>query len=333
VEAVAAQTPTVLVFEDLHWADPSLLDLIEHLASRVRETPLMLVGLTRAELLQSRPSWGAGLPAYTSVPLEPLDDAQSRELARVLLARATGDGAHAVERLAELSEGNPLFLEELAHSLVERATDALEQLPTTIRGIVAARLDALPGSERAVLLDAAVMGRFFWRGGLERLTQHPELLPQVLDSLEEKDVIRRDAVSVLEGQEQFRFKHMLIRDVAYGTLPRSRRRDAHAAVAEFLEQRMVTGEAAAALAHHWQEAGRIDRARQCYLDAAELASRGWAKVEAVRLYREALKLAPEDDAEQRRAIRMRLAIATAMVFHLPDVERLRSSPGGKAPPS
>ncbi|MGA8426295.1 MAG: hypothetical protein WB801_01725, partial [Candidatus Dormiibacterota bacterium] len=122
--------------------------------------------------------------------------------------------------------------------------------------------------------------------------------------------------------EQFRFKHMVIKDVAYASLPRARRRDGHAIVAQFLEEVGIGGDSLAMLAHHWREAGDQQKAVQYLVAAAEQARRGWAKEEAVRYYKEALRLVPEEDAQLRRHIRLQCAVAEQMVFHVPDAESL-----------
>ena len=215
VEALALEQPTVLVFEDIHVAASSLLDLLETLASRVRDVPLLLLTQARPELLSERPAWGGGLPAYSALPLEPLAADDSRELARRLLETA-GSEVRRLPELAETAEGNPLFLEELAASVAEGRTNG-DELPTSIRSIVAARIDALPSAEREALLDAAVFGKVFWADAL------PTTSAAVLDALEGRDLIRRDPVSRLGERPQFAFKHQLIREVAYATLPRARR--------------------------------------------------------------------------------------------------------------
>ncbi len=322
LEALANHKPTLLVFEDLQWADPSLLDLVEHLASRVRDSPLMILALARPELLDDRPGWGAGLPAYTALPLQPLDADESHELARRLLARTTPQITEATAaRLAATGEGNPLFIEELVAALAEQPGPAA-QLPTSIRGIVASRLDALPAPERAALLDASIVGKVFWRGALARLSEHGAALDEVLDLLEGRDLIRREPGSRLSGEDQYRFKHMLIRDVAYATLPRARRREGHAVVATFLEEAGLGRDSLAVLAHHWREAGDCEKSVSYLIAVAEQSLRGWAKEEAVRYYREALKLVPEEDVARRRRIRMQCAVAEQMAFHVPDAESL-----------
>ena len=255
-----------------------------------------------------------------------MSEEESTELARRLLEQYAMSGqADRAASLAGTGEGNPLFIEELAASLAERSTQDADALPTSIRGIVGARLDALPPAERAVLLDAAVVGKVFWRGAVARLRSGSDDLSDVLGSLERRDLIRREAVSRIRGDHQFSFKHVLIMDVAYQTLPRAERRSRHAVIAEFLEEAMPElGDAAAPLAHHWREAGQLDRARDNLVAAAEQAGRGWAKERAVKLYQEALEIVPKSDPDLRRDILRRLAVATQATMHQFDVEQQRA---------
>ena len=273
VEALATERPTVLVFEDIHWADAGMLDLLEVLASRVRDVPLLLLTLARPDLLERRPGWGGGLPGFTALPVEPLGEEQAKELATQVLVHMHKAKAESAA-IGLIGEGNPLFIEELAASLAEDATASTSELPTTIRGIVTARLDALPPGERAVLLDAAVVGKVFWTGALERMSSGELDLAELLDSLEGRDLVRRESVSRLRGDQQFSFKHDLIRDAAYATLPRPQRRKRHEQVAAFLEE--TTSEipaAASALAQHWREAGENRRAGDYFVIAGDQAGR------------------------------------------------------------
>ncbi|MBD0329678.1 MAG: AAA family ATPase [Thermoleophilia bacterium] len=323
VESLATREPVVLVYEDLHWADASLLDLVETLAGRLRDVPVLLLALARPELLSQRPGWGGGLPANITVQLDRLPEEAAQHLAEKLLARAEHGEPRAPE-IARTAEGNPLFIEELAASLAEHATADARRLPTSVRAIVAARLDVLPQQERSVLLDAAVVGRVFWRGALAKMARRDDLAA-TLGSLEERDLVRREAVSRIKGDQQYSFKHVLIRDVAYGTLPRAARRERHALVAEFLEQ--TTGsmrQSLEALAHHWREAGDDERAVHYLIGAADQAGRGWAKERAVSLYRDALALLPPDDPRRRDVMR-RLAVALQAVYHVPDAQQLRGT--------
>ena len=321
MQAVAHDRPTVLVFEDLQWADSGMLDLLEVLASRVRDVQLMLLALARPDLLAVSPSWGGGLPAYTALSLEPLDRDASSQLAMRLLHRAA-DGEHA--RVVETAEGNPLFIEELAAAAVERPAVAGQDLPTTIRELVSARLDALPSEERRVLLDAAIVGKVFWRGVLERMGEGGIVLSEALDSLEARDLIRHEPRSWIEREEQFTFKYALIRDVAYATLPRARRKELHAIVGGFLEDgTRGAGTTATALARHWREAGDTARALEYLLLAADQAARGWAKDEAATLYGEALAL-PDLDPERQQQIVRKQALALAAFQHVGEM-RFRSA--------
>jgi class 3 adenylate cyclase len=322
VESLASETPTLLLFEDIHWADTSLLDLLETLAARVRDVPLLLLALARTELLTDRPSWGGGLPTYTALLLDPLSGEASEQLAELLLARSDEQNGRAAD-VARTAEGNPLFIEELAASLSERSAEEAGELPTSVRAIVAARLDALPPDERSVLVDASVVGRVFWRGALARMSPRDDL-SRLLGSLEERDFVRREAVSRIQGEQQFAFKHALIHDVAYLRLPRAARRERHAAVATFLEETTgEVGQSNEALAHHWREAGEDRRAADCLIVAADQAGRGWAKERAVALYRAALALIPADDEELRRLVNKRHAVALQAMYHVPDAEQLR----------
>jgi class 3 adenylate cyclase len=305
VEGAASERPTVLVFEDIHWADPSLFELVEFLASRCREVPALLLGSARPELLERRPVWGGGLPSSTVLELHPLTASDSRDLVGSLLSTVAGP---VTERVVETAGGNPLFLEELAASVAEGATEMSAPLPTSVRAIIAARLDALPAAEREVVLDASVVGKVFWQGALERLGTDGHL-HGVLDSLEARDLIRVEPRSQLLGDREFSFKHMLIREVAYATLPHAARRTRHAIVARFVEEAAGDrlGESASLLAHHWREAGDHGQALRFLLLAAEHASRAWAKSEAVTLFTQALELIPGEDRARRASVLLRRA--------------------------
>ena len=259
--------------------------------------------------------------------LEPLSEEHATELAAQVLLQMQKSGEQSGE-IGLVGEGNPLFIEELAASVAEHAKATAAELPTTIRAIVSARLDALPPGERAVLLDAAVVGKVFWTGALERMSSGQLDLAELLDSLEGRDLIRREPVSRLRGDQQFSFKHDLIRDAAYATLPRPQRRKRHAEVAAFLEE--ATPEipaASSALAQHWREAGEDRRAAEYLVVAGDQAGRGWAKEEAVGFYQQALDLIGEEDPQLRRKVIARQAVAVLMVAHVADAQLLgRTSP-------
>ena len=319
IEAVARNEPMMLVFEDLHWADEALLNLVEMLAARLQDLPILVLVLARPELLDVRPGWGGGLVAHIALMLRPLDERDATDLAVHRLADlGAEDSADRAADLAVLAGGNPLFIEQLAAALAETG-EAPTSLPTTIRGIIAARLDALPAAEREVVLDAAVAGRVFWRGAVERMTADAQALTAALEELERRGLVTRETVSAFEGDQQYSFNHVLVRDVAYDLLPRARRRDRHREAALFLEEVSGEfGEVGAALARHWRDAGDHSRAVDYFAAAAADAERGWAKEHAATLYREALVLVPESDAQHRKELTRRLAIAETARFHVPD---------------
>src|SRR5581483_10112321 len=222
VECLGLAQPTLVVFEDIHWAKPSELELLEYLARHVQESSALLFALARPELLDAHGGWGSGLVAQTTIPLEPLSAKDAHELAARLLAR-TGVHGPDVERLVEIAEGNPLFLEELAASVSEEEPD---QLPVTVKAAISARIDAIPGNARAALLGAAVIGKTFWRGPLEAMGGVDDL-DAALEVLENRDFVRRNPTSQVADDAQFTFRHILIREVAYATLPRAVRRERH----------------------------------------------------------------------------------------------------------
>lgn len=317
LEGAARERPAVLVFEDAHCANASLLDLVLELAALMRDAPVCILTLARPELFDARPDWGAGAPEFLGMTLGPLGEADAREL----VVRRIGDDERA-DAVLQTAEGNPLFIAQLAASIGEIAPG---RLPTNIREIVAARLDALPAAERALLLDAAVVGRAFWLDALRALHESDGDLPKLLDQLERRDLIRRETSTIFEGKNQFGFTHALIREVAYDMLSRAERARRHAVVAEFFEQTSGgSSEAIGALARHWLAAGDHERAVEHLLRAAEVADRGWAKQHAVVLYREALGLIPDEDTERRRTVRRQLGIAAAASLHSPDVRRAGS---------
>jgi class 3 adenylate cyclase/tetratricopeptide (TPR) repeat protein len=305
VEALAKERPLVLATEDIHWADPALLELLESLAGRTREVPLLMVTLARPELLDARPTWGGGLTSYTAIPVEPLSDEEALDLALLHLS-SSEVAAEAVNRLALAAGGNPLFLEELAASLAEGTAGVAEEVPTNVQAIIAARLDSLPADERRVLQDASVVGRVFWRGALAAFSADRERLDLLLDSLESRDFIRIQPTSRVAGDREYLFKHVLTREVAYSTLPRASRRERHRMVAEFLEKEIGDriGEQASLLAHHFREAGDLGKAAAFLLTAAEVASRAWAKQEAVQMYSDAIALFEQlgDEEAATRAV-------------------------------
>lgn len=289
LEALARRTPLCLILEDIHWADEGLLDLIEHLAARVKEAPLLLVTQTRPELLQKRPQWGHGARGFVSLPLAPLSEQAARELV-LALCHERGLADTVAEQAGRGAAGNPLFAEELVAVLAERGGG--EGIPSAIKVLIAARLDALPSEERNLIQIAAVFGKSFWEGGLRALRAAADLV-SCLDALEQKDLLRAQARSQFRNEREYIFKHDLIRDVAYETLPRAERRVLHGRIADWIEQTAEeqTDDYSDMLAHHTLSAGQEERALGYLTKGAEQAHRGASYRQENILLTQALEIA------------------------------------------
>jgi DNA-binding SARP family transcriptional activator/class 3 adenylate cyclase/tetratricopeptide (TPR) repeat protein len=248
LESVARRHPLVLVLDDLHWAEPALLDLVEHVADWARDAPLLLCCVTRPELLDRRPTWGGGKPHATSITLEALGIDDCGRLLDNLLG-AVKDSQAVRARIIQMAEGNPLFLEELVAMLIEdgvlQRTDgnwvvagdpATMRIPEGISALLGARIAQLPQEERAAIIQASVMGQVFYLGALTELASGTvgAELPTHLLRLARKDLIRPHR-SDLPGQEAFRFRHLLIRDAAYEALTKRARADLHERFGAWLE--------------------------------------------------------------------------------------------------
>jgi class 3 adenylate cyclase/tetratricopeptide (TPR) repeat protein len=254
---LADAQPLLLVFEDIHWAEEPLLELIEHLAERVRETPLLILCLARPELLDVRPGWGGGRLRATAIELEPLAPEQSEELVDALLA-AHPLPSQTRELLLEKTEGNPLFVEETIRMLIEEGGDDhhVRGIPDTLQALIAARIDFLPPDGKTLLQHAAVVGRIFWPGALAHLTPEVGDPDSVLDGLLLRDLVTPEARTTIKGEQAFRFKHVLIRDVAYSGLAKGARAELHARFAGWLAER-AGGELLEIRAYHLDRAAAL----------------------------------------------------------------------------
>jgi class 3 adenylate cyclase/tetratricopeptide (TPR) repeat protein len=238
VEQLASAQPVVLLFEDIHWAEEPLLDLIEHLASWVREAPLLILCLARPELLDGHASWGGGNPRASSLELTALDPDESVELVHALLDSSEPLTPALRETLLEKTEGNPLFLEETVRTIEECGAErALAGIPDTLHALIAARIDRLPIADKGLLQRAAVIGRVFWAGSIEALAADGTDVEKLLDDLLLRDFVLREPRSTITGERAFRFKHVLIREVAYSGLSKSARATYHRRFAGWLKER------------------------------------------------------------------------------------------------
>jgi class 3 adenylate cyclase len=269
VEALATAGSIVLAWEDIHWADEGTLDLIEYLSQWLR-APILQVCLARDELFERRPDWGTPRRDATVTFLEPLNPAETRELIGRLLADSGGT-VDLFDTLAERSGGNPLFAETIANRIADQEGTSVAELPDTVQGLLAARLDALEPAERELVAHASVIGRTFWKSALEPAAVEAAIdLEGALRSLRAKDLIALGEPGQAGGEPELSFKHVLIRDVAYGMLPKAVRARKHAEVGALLEARASErGEGVAALlAEHYGQAARL--AAEVHLDEREL---------------------------------------------------------------
>jgi class 3 adenylate cyclase len=277
LSALAARRPTLVVIEDLHRAEPPLLDMIEHLVSR-SIGPAFVIATGRPELAEVRPGWSAR-QGMSQISLEPLPDSQTEQLLEELLPQV-GSGLR--QRILTAAEGNPLFAEEIvAHlidegmlartedGIVEVAPDAPLTIPDTVRALIAARVDALPADEKRTLQDAAVVGRIFWATTLESM-RAGQVRPS-LRTLEGKGLVVTRPASSLPGQTELAFRHGLVREVAYESIPKGRRARAHAEVGRWIEE--LAGdrrdEYVELIAYHYESAARPENSELAWpTDAA-----------------------------------------------------------------
>ena len=236
IEACAATTPIVCVFDDVHWGEETFLDLVEHIADLSRGAPILLLCMARPELLDRRPGWAGGKLNATTVLLEPLSGDDSSQLIEELL----GDkriGRPIRDRIREAAEGNPLFVEEMV-AMLEESPDGDVVVPPTIQALLAARIDQLDPAERGVLECGAVEGRIFHRGAVEALGPDESRVSARLTSLVRKELVRPERARI-EGDDAFRFRHQLIRDATYDGLPKAVRAELHERFAGWVEERAL----------------------------------------------------------------------------------------------
>jgi class 3 adenylate cyclase/tetratricopeptide (TPR) repeat protein len=324
-ERIAERGTTVLVFEDLHWADQGMLDFVESLLEWSRSHPILVVGLGRPELIERRPGWGMGGRASITLHLEAVDDRGMTDLVR---GTVPGLPLEAVESIAERSEGVPLFAVETIRMLLDEGRvvrdgeryrladpDVPFAVPPSLQALIAARLDALDASDRALLQDASVLGRTFATRALAAVHGADEAAVEgALVALARKELVVRDTDPRSPERDQYGFVHNLVRDVAYGRLSRRDRTARHLAAARFFEQ-LEDEELSGMVASHYLDAWRAaadgdqgaaiaDRARIALRAAAERAMALHANAAAVESFRQAL--AVTTDPAERAAILLRM---------------------------
>ncbi len=312
-ERLAEERPLVIVLDDLHWAEPPFLDLVEHVVDWSRERPIFLLCVARPELLDVRPGWGGGKLNATSELLDPLPVDDAEALATSLLEDVDVEPATRARILAT-AEGNPLFIEEMA--LLARDADGNVEVPPTILALLQARLDTLGEGERAVVDRGSVEGEVFHRGAVTALAGVPghDDVPANLLSLVRKEVVRPHRTQI-PGDDAFRFRHLLIRDAAYDSLPKASRAELHERFADWLEAHGDLYEQEEIVGYHLEQAARLraelevddPRAAELAVRAGRhLATAGRAAFEREDLYatrslvERAIALVP--DARERRRL-------------------------------
>jgi class 3 adenylate cyclase/tetratricopeptide (TPR) repeat protein len=320
--ALGTTNPVVVLLEDLHWADDSSLDLINRLQSALAKGPFFILAAARRSLFERRQDWGEGLSWHTRIDLNPLSKVESQALVAAILEKVQPLPVGLRDLVVNTAEGNPFYIEELIKMLIEDGVivkgqerwiveqDHLGQLriPTTLVGVLQARLDSLKPEQRTYLQCGAVIGRLFWDKAVDKLRAAGEdenSLPpleasQILDTLRSREMIYRQDQSTFQDMAEYLFKHALLRDVTYSSLLKRQRRVYHGLAASWLEEvtgrKQRSGEFSMLIAEHYEAAGQPEQAAQWYLSAGRTAAARFANQEALRALSKALELAPQPDA-------------------------------------
>ena len=309
LESLAGGAPLVALIDDVHWADPSLLELLESVVARA-SGPILVLCMARPDLFERRAQWGGGLSNATTISLSALSPGDGSQLIEHLL------GGHApaevVEQILGRSEGNPFFAAELLRMMIEDTTIARRddrwelvrelpsRLPDTVQGVIASRIDLLAPEEKRAIQDASVIGRSFWPGGVARLEEGSA--ERAIEGLVAKGLVVERDTSTIAFEREFIFNHVLTRDVAYGSIPKARRATAHAIVGAWMEEG-TTGRAeefAEILAHHFSLAGDRERSGRYALIAGQRLLRVFAAEEAIAWFDRAMDTEPADPRARGR---------------------------------
>ncbi|HEY2182860.1 MAG TPA: AAA family ATPase [Gaiellaceae bacterium] len=298
-ESLAERRPLVMVFEDMHWADDGLLDFIDHLVDWATGVPILVVATARPELLDRRQAWGGGKLNVSTIALTPLSDEEAAQIIHGVLDQAALP-AETQQALLERAGGNPLYAEQFARLYTERGSADDLPLPETVQGLIAARLDGLSPEEKRIVQDASVYGKIFWAGAVEADDD-------ALHSLDRKGILRRERRSAVGGETQYAFRHVLVRDVAYGQIPRAARGEKHLRAADWIESLGRADDHAELVAHHLAAAAELglevaDRARITFRRAGDRARALGAWPAAERYYAQALGSWPVEDEEYPRLV-------------------------------
>jgi class 3 adenylate cyclase len=274
LENIAEAHPTVLVFEDLHWADEAMLSFLQHLADHAQSVPLLVIGTARPELFERYPDYATGMRNVNTISLAPLSEEETARLVSALL-ESTVLQAELQQPILDRAEGNPLYAEEFVRLLKDKdllvkrgpswelREGAEVPFPDSILALIAARLDTLGPEAKSMLADAAVVGKVFWAGAVAEMGERD--LAQVIEMLRElsrKELVRLARRSSIEGEAEYAFWHVLARDVAYSQLPRATRASRHVSAARWIESKASerVEDLADVLAYHYATALELARA-------------------------------------------------------------------------
>ncbi|WP_309890054.1 adenylate/guanylate cyclase domain-containing protein [Archangium sp.] len=318
--ALLGREPMVLFLEDIHWADDSALDLLERLLQTLAPERLLLLCTARPELFERRPEWDLD-PSHLRLELRPLSQEDSHRLVAELLRKVEAIPPALHELLITRAEGNPFYVEELIQMLLEEGVILAEgerwrveprrltslKVPSTLTGVLQARLDSLPANEREVLQRASVVGRIFWDEALARMGQEGEApipLHAALAALQERELVFEQSNPAFAGTREYIFKHAIVREVAYDTVLKRERRAFHGRIAEWLLARggERSREHLGLIADHLEASGQAVRAAVYLRRAGEEAQALFANAEARSFLERALALTPETDLPERYAI-------------------------------
>jgi class 3 adenylate cyclase/tetratricopeptide (TPR) repeat protein len=332
VDALAEQRPTVLVVEDLHWADPNLVDFLGGLNESVRDAPLLLVCTARPEFFDEHSTWGAGRRNAVTIRLEPLDESHTGSLLDELLGGEDLDaGTRSV--VLDRSGGNPLWAQEFVRMLRDGA--GVSAVPESVQAVVAARVDLLDAPAKTIIQAASTVGKTFWRGAIVELIDESVDLDGSLRELEHRELIRRERSSTVAGETEYVFTHSVVRDVSYGQSPRNVRAERHHRVARWIERiaRDRVSDRAEVIAHHDSEALRlatstdladVTRFADAAIDSHRLAAEQAARLDAeaaVQHLEAALALTTEGD-ERLGPVRAELGRVYMIVGRSDDAMKL-----------
>ena len=341
-QALCEEGPVLILLEDIHWADDSSLDVVMRLGEHTPQLRLLIVGAARPTLFERRPYWGEGQIYHTQLELRPLSKRDSRQLVTEILKMANEIPNELRELVVGGSEGNPFYLEELIKMLIEDTVVVpgeetwgidmarLEKVdvPSTLAGVLQARLDSLPMHERTVLQQASVVGRLFW----DRIVTYiqaegenggdPQLIPQALTSLRDRELVYRHEESAFVGSAEYLFKHDVLREVTYESVIKRLRRTYHGMVADWLIANSGDriGEYSGLIADHLQLSGRKDLAGEYFMRAGDSALASFANTEAEKYYRQAMKFTTS--AASRGSILSGLGEALRLQVRVEDASRV-----------